>query len=160
LKELLQRLSRRPGAFAALIIVSVFINGLALVVPLVVIQILNRYVAHGVTATLFTLSAAAIGAVVLELGFRQTRLAIAGAMAAKPDEALSLANFQLMLSARAGALDALSPGIKRRFLGSADAMQQAFGAPSVAASNPSSSVSSTTTSRPIARSARTVCEPM
>jgi ATP-binding cassette subfamily C protein LapB len=64
--ELLRRLAIRPGLTTELIGASLFANMLALATPLFVILVLNRYVAHGVDATLMTLSTGALIAIALE----------------------------------------------------------------------------------------------
>jgi len=77
MNELFARLKLRPAIFAEMIAASLLANILALASPLFVIQVLNRYVAHGVDATLATLAIGTIIAIALEFGFRQVRLRLA-----------------------------------------------------------------------------------
>ena len=56
MKELFARLAARPGLTAEMIAASLLANVLALATPLFVIQVLNRYIAQGVDATLATLT--------------------------------------------------------------------------------------------------------
>ncbi|MBL6947025.1 MAG: hypothetical protein ISR47_10330 [Rhodospirillales bacterium] len=63
MKELFKRLMSRPGIAAELLIASFLANMLALASPLFVIQVLNRYVSHGVDGTLITLTSGVVLAV-------------------------------------------------------------------------------------------------
>jgi len=72
MKELYQRLFSHPVIATEILIASVFANLLALATPLFVIQVLNRYVAHGVNATLVTLTTGVLIAVVMEFFFPAT----------------------------------------------------------------------------------------
>ena len=89
--ELFRRLLIRPALFTELVLASLLANILALATPLFVIQVLNRYVANGVDATLMTLATGALIAVVLEFGFRQVRNRLAKGVSIRPDEQLSQA---------------------------------------------------------------------
>ncbi len=133
MKELLARLFARPEIAAELIAASLFANLLALASPLFVIQVLNRYVAHGVDSTLATLTVGVIFAITLEFGFRQARLKIAAAINAPFDEALSVGGFTVLTGAKAAAMDLLPPGLRQEFLTGGDAIQTAYSAPNVAA---------------------------
>ena len=53
--EIFNRLKSNPNLFAKIIVASFFVNLLALATPIYVIQVLQRYVAYGVTSTLVTL---------------------------------------------------------------------------------------------------------
>ena len=63
MKELFARLAARPLLTTEMIAASLLANILALASPLFVIQVLNRYVAHGVDATLATLATGALAGV-------------------------------------------------------------------------------------------------
>jgi ABC-type protease/lipase transport system fused ATPase/permease subunit len=56
MRELAHRLFSNPPLFLCILIASTFANILALASPLFVIQVLNRFVAQGVSATLLTLT--------------------------------------------------------------------------------------------------------
>ncbi|MCG8509780.1 MAG: ATP-binding protein, partial [Rhodospirillales bacterium] len=64
--ELIKRLFSRPGIATELIVASFLANLLALASPLFVIQVLNRYGAHGGNGTLVTLTTGVVIAVALE----------------------------------------------------------------------------------------------
>ena len=51
--EIFNRLRSNPNLFAKIIVASFFVNLLALATPIYVIQVLQRYVAYGVTSTLY-----------------------------------------------------------------------------------------------------------
>ena len=75
--ELIGRFKVNPRLTVELFIASVFANALALAMPIFVIQVLNRYVAHGIDITLATLTVGALIAIALEFAFRQVRLRLA-----------------------------------------------------------------------------------
>jgi len=77
MRELYARLKSRPAIFAEMIAASLLANVLALASPLFVIQVLNRYVAHGVDSTLATLAAGTVIAVALELGVPDAKIKFA-----------------------------------------------------------------------------------
>ena len=118
--ELFRRLLIRPALFTELVLASLLANVLALATPLFVIQVLNRYVANGVDATLMTLASGTLIAVVLEFGFRQVRNKLAKGVSAKPDEQLSLAGFGVLTNAKAGLLERLPPGQQREIMNGID----------------------------------------
>ena len=89
MNELLRRFSANPRLTVELLIASFFASVLALAMPIFVIQVLNRYVAHGVDVTLATLTFGALIAVVFEFAFRQIRLRLAGGLSEKADLDLS-----------------------------------------------------------------------
>ncbi len=71
--ETFNRLKRNPGLFTKIIIASFFVNLLALATPIYVIQVLQRYVAYGVSSTLVTLVVGIIFVTVFEFFFRNIR---------------------------------------------------------------------------------------
>ena len=87
MNELFTRLKAYPSVSAELAVASAFANILALASPLFVIQVLNRYVAHGIDATLWTLTAGVVFAIAFEAAFRQLRFRIADALARPFDRA-------------------------------------------------------------------------
>ena len=66
MSELLRRFKLDTRLTVELLIASLFANILALAMPIFVIQVLNRYIAHGVDITLATLTFGAVIAVALE----------------------------------------------------------------------------------------------
>ena len=116
MKELFARLKSRPAIFGEMIAASLLANILALASPLFVIQILNRYVAHGVDATLATLAAGTIIAIMLEFGFRQVRLRLAAFVNAPFDEGLTNSAFAVLTGAKSAAIDALPAGLRQQIV--------------------------------------------
>lgn len=131
--ELFKRLKAYPSVTLELIGASLFANLLALASPLFVMQVLNRYVSHGVDSTLFTLTSGVLVAIVFEVSFRQIRLKIATALSQPFDRANAGATYEVLLGARADVLAQMSPGQKREFAVASDAIQQAYAAPNMAA---------------------------
>ena len=71
--EILNRLKKNPGFLTRLLIASLFVNLLALATPIYVIQVLQRYVAYGVTSTLVTLVVGVILISLFEFFFKNIR---------------------------------------------------------------------------------------
>lgn len=133
MKFIFHRLLSRPSVFASIVFASLIVSLLALASPLFVIQVLNRYVSHGVDATLLTLSVGAIFAVIMEFGFRQVRLRFAESIAIRPDEEIALQSHQLITSIKQNALQQMPAGVQRQFLASADSLERLASAPNIAA---------------------------
>ena len=55
MNEFIKRLTSKRSLFIKILIASFLVNLLALATPIYVIQVLQRYIAYGVTSTLFTL---------------------------------------------------------------------------------------------------------
>lgn len=130
--ELLRRLLIRPFLLTELLLASLFANILALAAPLFVIQVLNRYVAHGVNSTLMTLTLGALIAVGLEFSFRQVRNRLARGVSVRPDENISLAGFGILTHGQSGALDRLAPGQQREVITGIDNIRNAYSATNIA----------------------------
>jgi len=73
MKTLLARVTSNQPLFIKLLIASFLVNILALATPIYVIQVLQRYVAYGVTSTLVTLILGVTFIVVFEFFFRNIR---------------------------------------------------------------------------------------
>ena len=71
--EIFNRLKKNPALFTKIIIASFFVNILALATPIYVIQVLQRYVAYGVSSTLVTLVAGITLVMIFEFFFRNIR---------------------------------------------------------------------------------------
>ena len=71
--EILNRLKQRPKFLFQILFASLFVNVLALATPIYVIQVLQRYVAYGVTSTLITLVAGVTFITIFEFFFRNIR---------------------------------------------------------------------------------------
>lgn len=133
MSELFKRLKAYPTVSAELGAASLFANILALATPLFVIQVLNRYVAHGVDATLWTLTAGVVMAIAFEAAFRQLRFRIADALSRPFDRANADLIFSILSFARAEALAQIPAGQKREAAQAPDAIAQAYGAISLTA---------------------------
>ncbi|MBI1205751.1 MAG: ATP-binding cassette domain-containing protein [Azospirillum sp.] len=108
--EIWRRLARRPTATAQLLVASLILNALGLASALYVIQVLNRYVSYGVTATLATLTAGMVLAIAGEHAFRRLRHHLAEEIHSDADQRLATGLYGLLLTARAAALDARPAG--------------------------------------------------
>ncbi|SVE49656.1 uncharacterized protein METZ01_LOCUS502510, partial [marine metagenome] len=73
MSEIIKRLLLHPFVFTQLIIVSFFVNILALASPIFVMQVLQRYIAYGVNSTLITLVYGVVIAIIFEFFFRNLR---------------------------------------------------------------------------------------
>ena len=73
MSEIIKRLLLHPFIFTQLIIVSFFVNILALASPIFVMQVLQRYIAYGVNSTLITLVYGVVIAIIFEFFFRNLR---------------------------------------------------------------------------------------
>jgi len=71
--EIFNRLNSNPNLFARILVASLFVNILALATPIYVIQVLQRYVAYGVSSTLITLVAGIVFVSIFEFFFRNIR---------------------------------------------------------------------------------------
>ena len=133
MRELFIRLRAYPTVTAELAAASLFANILALASPLFVIQVLNRYVSHGVDSTLFTLTAGVLIAIAFEVAFRQIRLSIANSLSQPFDRTNADAAFEILTQARADVMARLNAGQKRQAAAAVDSIQQAYAAPNMAA---------------------------
>lgn len=131
MKELFARLLARPNIAIELVAASLFANVLALAQPLFVMQVLNRYVAHGVDATLFTLVVGALIAAALEFAFRQARLHIASGISATPDARIALAGFSVLTRAKTSQIDAIAPESRREIVNGTTAIETAYSASNI-----------------------------
>ncbi len=114
--EFFKRLFSRPVVAFELTASSLFINILALASPLFVMQVLNRYVAQGVDATLVTLTSGVLIAIVLEFAFRQARLSLARGVSAKPDARAATGAFDTLTRARTIDADEIPPDTRREIV--------------------------------------------
>ncbi len=73
MKTLLARVTSNQPLFIKLLVASFLVNILALATPIYVIQVLQRYVAYGVTSTLVTLILGVTFIVIFEFFFRNIR---------------------------------------------------------------------------------------
>ncbi len=128
MKELWRRMMASPALTAELVVASLFINVLALAQPMFVTQVLNRYVAHGVDATLVTLTSGVIIALLLELVFRQARMRVARGISVLPDEKTAIDGFTVLTLAKTGAVEQIPPETRREVVSGAQAIESAYNA--------------------------------
>ena len=128
MNELLRRFSANPRLTVELLIASFFASVLALAMPIFVIQVLNRYVAHGVDVTLATLTFGALIAVVFEFAFRQIRLRLAGGLSEKADLDLSGAGFKSLLYSKPAALETVHLGKRQQAIAGINSIYAAYNA--------------------------------
>ena len=83
-----------------LILSSIFLNLLALAVPLFVIQVLNRYVSYGIDETLMTLVIGVVIAILFEQAFRRIRLRLAESINQQREELVNQQSFGAILRAK------------------------------------------------------------
>lgn len=133
MSELLSRFAAQPRITTEMMIATLLVSVLALASPLFVIQVLNRYVAHGVDATLATLTIGAVFAVLLELAFRQVRLRFATVLTAEPDRVSSDRTFELFTRLKMTALTRISAGRQQEILRAPEKIQSAFSGPNLIA---------------------------
>ena len=131
--ELLARLLKRPVLTTEVVAASLFANLLALASPLFVIQVLNRYVAHGVDATLATLAVGVSIAIILELAFRQIRLRLCSAINRPFERKLAGASFGSLTQTKIAALEQLPAGLRREVVTGIEKINAAYTPSNVAA---------------------------
>lgn len=128
MEEFIARLRRQPRLAAQLLTASLLVNLLALASPLFVTQVLNRYVAHGVDATLVTLTSGTVIAVIAEFLFRQLRHRMAKRVNDAADEEIGLAGFAVLAHGKVPALEQIPAGKRREIVNGAAEVEAAYGA--------------------------------
>ena len=111
--ELLRRFRSRPGVTGLILLASALAHLLGLISALYVIQVLNRYVSHGVDTTLATLTVGVLLAIAFEAGFRIVRLRLAATLSGRADLNIGIGAYGVLATARAAALERLPPGQAR-----------------------------------------------
>jgi len=128
MRELFARLFSRPLMMVEMTAASLLANVLALASPIFVMQVLNRYVAHGVDATLATLTIGVCLAVLLELGFRQIRTRLAASVNAAYDRTLANGAFATLTTTKTAAIEQLPMGLRQEMIAGAEKIQAAYNA--------------------------------
>lgn len=98
--EIFRRLLRSPKETGYFLVTALLVNLLGFASSIYVMQVLNRYVSHGVGGTLVALTTGAILAVVGEFVFRNLRLQLAQMLAEEGGEQLATSLFGLLLTIR------------------------------------------------------------
>lgn len=133
MKEFFARLFAKPALAVELITATFFISLLALASPLFSMQVLNRYVAQGVDATLITLTFGVLLAIAIELAFREARHKLAERASAKPDEDVAAISYDVLTRAKLDALERVPPEMRREILTGISAVEQAYSASTIVA---------------------------
>ena len=131
MRELISRMMASPRIALELIVSSLFANILALASSLFVMQVLNRYVSHGVHSTLATLVIGVLIAIVLEYIFRQTRMKIARGISVIPDEYAAFKGFGILTRAKTTELEKIPPETRREMLNGMQAVETAYNATNI-----------------------------
>ena len=131
MKELSARLFSKPAIAVELITATFFITILALASPLFVMQVLNRYVAQGVDATLVTLTTGVLIAIILELAFREARTHLAQRLTTVADQNMTNSGFNVLTRAKLDALERVPPDMRREILNGTSAIEQAYSASNI-----------------------------
>ena len=128
MKELFKRLLSTPGLAIELLVASLFINILALAQPMFVMQVLNRYVAHGVDATLMTLTSGVLIALVLEFAFRESRVHLARGVSILPDEKTAIDGYTVLTMSKTSSIEEIPPETRREIVNGAQTIENAYNA--------------------------------
>lgn len=127
MNEFFRRLKHKPYLTLEIGLASLFANVLALAAPLFIIQVLNRYVAYGVDATLTTLTTGVLLAIGLEYTFRKIRMRLGQAISAGTDTNNSIAGFNLLLKVKASALKRIPQGQRQQVISAVSSIEKAYG---------------------------------
>lgn len=128
MREIYFRLRSHPWLTLECLLISLLISVLGLAVPLYVIQVLNRYLQHGVGATLITLTLGVLLAIALEWGFRQLRLRLAEGIGAKRNRELMLGTMGILATARVDALARYTPKQREDLIANFELIESAYNA--------------------------------
>ncbi len=132
MRELFARLFSRPVMMVEMIGASLLANILALASPIFVMQVLNRYVAHGVDSTLMTLTVGVCLAIIMELSFRQIRTRLAASVNSAYDRTLAHGAFATLTTTKTAAIDQLPTGLRQEMIAGAEKIQAAYNANNLA----------------------------
>ncbi|MBF0389590.1 MAG: ATP-binding cassette domain-containing protein [Desulfamplus sp.] len=126
MRELLRRLKNHPVITIELILASFFINLLGLASSLYIIQLLNRYVSHGVDSTLLTLTIGVCIAILLEFGFRIARSSLATHIGFKRNNELMIAVFGILTRGKIRYLDSIPQRLRQEIIKGANTVEDAY----------------------------------
>jgi ATP-binding cassette, subfamily C, bacterial LapB len=124
--EFIARLKRNPKLSGKLITAALLSNLLALASPLFVMQVLNRYVSHGVDSTLATLSFGTLAAVVMEFFFRRVRHRMADDLNTHANEEVRLAGFSVLAHGKISTLEQIPAGKRREIVSGATDVESIY----------------------------------
>lgn len=98
-----------------LLLASFFVSIFGFTLPLFVMQVLNRYVSHGIDGTLFTLAVGALLALSMEFSYKQLRLRIMGIICSHADQKIARTTFAELVHIKGDTLIKL-PNHKKQYL--------------------------------------------
>ena len=124
--EIIKRLSSRPILFGEMLLASLFGNLLALVSPIFVILVLNRYIAHGVDTTLATLAIGTVIAIKLEYIFRRVRYRFAEVLNENADKQLDISTFDAAKNSKVFPFSQIPSESSREIIASTDSIRQVY----------------------------------
>lgn len=124
--ELIKRLAGHPFVTFELILASFFANLLGLASTLYIIQLLNRYVSHGVDATLLTLTVGVTIAVLFEFAFRRIRTKLAAQVGEKRNTDLMMGTFSVLTKGKMQALATLPPKVRQEIMKGVNTVEDAY----------------------------------
>ncbi|MBF0301983.1 MAG: hypothetical protein HQK73_03005, partial [Desulfamplus sp.] len=133
MNELLLRLKNHPVITIELIVASFFVNFLGLASSLYIIQLLNRYVSHGVDATLYTLTIGVCIAILLEFGFRRARSSLATYLGAKRNYELMIGTFGILTNGKMKFLDRIPQRLRQEIVKGTNTVEDAYKSSNIAA---------------------------
>lgn len=121
----------KPLLATELVVASLFINILGLAVPLYVVQILNRYVNHGIDGTLISLASGAVLAVILEFSFRSIRTRLTGCASTTINRKLGMKTFAILVHMRGQILTNIPNKVRTEIMQGLETVQQASSAANI-----------------------------
>ena len=124
--EILKRLTSRPILFSEMLFASLFGNLLALVSPIFVILVLNRYIAHGVDTTLATLTIGTVIAIILEYIFRRVRYRFAEIINKNVDRQQDINSFFISKNSKALSFSQIPSETIRDIITSTESVRQVY----------------------------------
>lgn len=133
MKELWRRISVDPRVANEMHVASFLIAMLGLASALYSTQVLNRYLALGIDATLFTLTIGGLIALWFEVVLRNARMRLAHWGCAKSDRQLGEAAIAACTKSQYGAVEQLPPQARREMLNGLATIHQSFGTANVVA---------------------------
>ena len=124
--EIIKRLTSRPILFSEMLFASLFGNLLALVSPIFVILVLNRYIAHGVDTTLATLTIGTVIAIILEYIFRRVRYRFAEVINKNVDRQQDINSFFISKNSKALSFSQIPSETIRDIITSTESVRQVY----------------------------------
>ena len=124
--RLLTNLASNPSLAFELGYMSLAANLLALVPPIFVMVVLNKYISYGVDATLITLTSGATISIICEYFFRRARYRSARALSVGVDSEVDERVIKKLTEVKLGYLNQIHSSVFRSVLGSVDQIRQTY----------------------------------